>query len=149
MVKPQMNTDVHRFEERNDVERSTSKPTDTFIYKKHTYEIIGGALQVLNELGHGLHEKPYENALVVECRIRNIPVLQQKRFNVTYKGHFVAEYIPDLILYDSIVVDTKTIDRITQNEIGQMINYLKITTLRVGLILNFKHPKLEWKRVTL
>jgi GxxExxY protein len=61
----------------------------------------------------------------------------------------VGEYIPDLIVGGAVVVDAKVIDRITNHELGQMLNYLKITGLKVGLILNFKHAKLEWKRVSL
>jgi GxxExxY protein len=61
----------------------------------------------------------------------------------------VGEYVPDLIAHDRIVVDTKVIERITDHELGQVMNYLKVTGLRVGLILNFKRAKLEWKRVVL
>ena len=113
------------------------------------FQVTGCAMEVLNELGHGLLEKPYENALVVEFGLQGIPVQQQPHFDVLYKGISVGEYIPDLITHGQLVVDTKVIDRITNHEIGQMINYLKITGLKVGLIINFKHAKLEWKRVVL
>ena len=116
------------------------------ILKKEVFEVVGCAMEVLNELGHGLLEKPYENALVVECRLKNIPVEQQSRYEIMYKGVQVGEYVPDLITHGKIVVDTKVIDHITKHELGQMINYLKATGLKVGVILNFKHPKLEWKR---
>lgn len=66
-----------------------------------------------------------------------------------YKSIHVGEYIPDLIVFDKIIVDNKTIEKIGNNEKAQMINYLKITSLRVGLILNFKHAKLEWERIVL
>ena len=113
------------------------------------YAITGCAMSVLNEMGHGLLEKPYENALVVEFGLQRIAFQQQPRFPVLYKGISVGEYIPDLIVYDQIVVDTKVIDRITEHEIGQMMNYLKVTGLKVGLILNFRRSTLEWKRVVL
>lgn len=119
------------------------------ILKEEVFEVVGCAMEVLNELGHGLLEKPYENALVVELGLHPIPVRQQSRYLVMYKGVQVGEYIPDLIVYDKLVVDTKVIDRITPHELGQMMNYLKITGLKAGLILNFKRPKLEWKRVVL
>ena len=61
----------------------------------------------------------------------------------------VGEFVPDLLVNGVVVVDTKTIDRITDVERGQMLNYLRITKLGVGLILNFKHPKLEWERMVL
>ena len=66
-----------------------------------------------------------------------------------YKGKVVGEYVPDLIAFEQIVVDTKVIERIGDHELGQMMNYLKITGLKVGVILNFKRAKLEWKRVVL
>jgi GxxExxY protein len=87
--------------------------------------------------------------LVVEFGLRGLAYAQQVTHGVAYKGVKVGEYIPDLIVAEAIVVDAKVIDRITDPEIGQMLNYLKITGLKVDLILNFKHAKLEWKRVVL
>lgn len=118
-------------------------------YEQETRQIIGCAMEVLNNLGHGLLEKPYENALVVEFGIQQIPCQQQPRFAVRYKGVKVGEYVPDLIAFEQVVVDTKTIEGITNHEVGQILNYLKITGLHVGLLLNFKRAKLEWKRVVL
>lgn len=66
-----------------------------------------------------------------------------------YKSVSVGEYVPDFIISDRVVVDTKVIDKITDNELGQMLNYLKITGLHIGLIINFRRAKLEWKRVVL
>jgi GxxExxY protein len=119
------------------------------LLKEEVFAVVGCAFEVLKELGHGLLEKPYENALVIEFQRRNIPYQQQPRFPVLYKGMHVGEYIPDLIVYDSLVVDTKVVDRITRHELGQMLNYLRITDFKVGLILNFKSSRLEWKRVIL
>jgi GxxExxY protein len=117
--------------------------------KDEVFSVVGAAIEVVNGLGHGLHEKPYESSLVVEFRLRQIPFTQQPRFPIIYKENTVGEYIPDLIALEQIVVDTKVIDRITSHEIGQMMNYLKITRLEAGVILNFKHAKLEWKRLVL
>jgi GxxExxY protein len=104
---------------------------------------------VLNELGHGLNEKCYENALVVEFRLRGISFSQQRQFEVLHKKERVGLFIPDLIAFDQVIVDAKVIDRITDIERGQMLNYMRITKLRVGLILNFKHSRLEWERIVL
>ena len=120
-----------------------------FLLKDETHAIIGCAFEVLNELGHGLNEKCYENALIVEFRLRGLGFSQQRQFEVLYKRERVGLFIPDLIAYDQVVIDTKVIDRITDNERGQMLNYLRITNLRVGLILNFKLPRLEWERIVL
>ena len=113
------------------------------------YSIVGCAIEVLRGVGHGLHEHPYENALVVEFRLRGIRYDQQRRFPVIYKGERVLEFAPDLVVEDAVIVDAKVIDRITDHERGQMLNYLRITALRVGLIVNFRRPKLEWERIVL
>ena len=129
-----MNTDEHKYDG---------------LHAALTYEIVGCAMEVLNELGHGLHEKPYENSLVVEFALRKHTVDRQRRCGVTYKGVPVGEFVPDLIVDDAVVVDSKVIEKIGDIERGQMLNYLRITKLRVGLLLNFKRPKLEWERVIL
>ena len=122
---------------------------EKLLYKNEVFQIVGSAIEVLNMLGHGLVEKPYENALVVELRLRNIPVRQQPVFDVLYKEQKVGLFIPDLVAFDAVVVDAKVIDQITDHERGLMLNYLRIAQLRVGLILNFKHRKLEWERIVL
>ena len=119
------------------------------VHEDETRRIIGCAMEVLNTLGHGLLEKPYENALVVEFQQQGIPYKQQPRFDVVYKGIKVGEYVPDLIVFDMVVVDTKVIEKITDHEIGQVLNYLKITGLKLGLVINFRRARLEWKRIVL
>ena len=131
-MEPRMDTNKHKL-----------------IFGEEVRQIVGCAFEVLNTLGHGLLEKPYENALCVEFKLRNIPFTQQPRFNVVYKGVKVGDYIPDLIAFENIIIDTKTIERISDIERGQVLNYLKITGRKVGLILNFKHPRLEWERLVL
>ncbi|MBS1938943.1 MAG: GxxExxY protein [Bacteroidetes bacterium] len=112
-----------------------------------TKDVIGAAMEVVNTLGHGLLEKPYENAMCVELGLRGLGFEQQSRYPVLYKSVLVGEYVPDIIVAGKVVVDTKTIDRITDHELGQMMNYLRITGLPVGLIINFKYARLQWKRV--
>jgi GxxExxY protein len=97
----------------------------------------------------GCTKKPYENALVVEFGLRGIPHFQQPRYDVLYKKVKVGEYVPDLTVFNGAVVDAKVIESITDHERGQMLNYLKITGFKVGVILNFKRPKLEWERIVL
>lgn len=122
--------------------------TNVFL-KEEVFKIVGAAMEVLNGLGHGYHEKPYENALVVEFNLRNIAYKQQPNFPLHYKGVEVGTFIPDLIALDQIVVDAKTIPGITDHERGKMLNYLKMTGCKVGLIINFHKPKLEWERIVL
>ena len=105
-------------------------------------------MTVHSTIGHGLREKTYERALVVEFQHLGISHDQQHRYPVLYRNVKVDEYIPDLEVEDLIVVDTKVVTQIHDDDIGQIINYLKITGKNTGLILNFKHPKLEWRKVT-
>ncbi len=126
---------------------NTNPGTNKLLLKEEVYQIVGCALEVLNGVGNGLHEKIYENGLAVEFKLRGIPYEQQRRFPVIHKEVQLGEFVPDLIALGSIIVDTKTIDRITDVERGKMINYLRIAKFRVGLIINFKNPKLEWERI--
>ncbi|MGA2789064.1 MAG: GxxExxY protein [Verrucomicrobiota bacterium] len=119
------------------------------LLKAETEKIIGFAFEVLNEVGHGLNEKIYENSLTVLFKLNNIAFDQQRRFPVFFRDVEVGEFVPDLIAFGSVIVDTKVIDRITDHERGQMLNYLRVTKLRVGLILNFKNARLEFERVVL
>lgn len=128
-----MNTNTHQFDE--------------LAFKEEVYQIVGCAMEVLNTLGHGFPEKTYENAIIVEFGIRNIPYSRQTRFPVTYKDTQVGEFIPDLLVFDRLIVELKTVPAITDCERGQVLNYLKVTDARVGLILNFARPKLEWERL--
>jgi GxxExxY protein len=123
--------------------------SEKLLLKDEVFQVVGCAIEVLNTIGHGLVEKPYENALVIEFLLRKIPFKQQPPYDVLYKGHKIGLFIPDLIVFGSLVVDTKVIDKITDHERGLMLNYLRITGLRVGIILNFKHSKLEWERIAL
>jgi GxxExxY protein len=125
------------------------KENTKLLLKEEVFNIVGAAIEVLNHIGHGFHEKPYENALVVEFGLRKISFEQQKSFDLLYKNCKVGEFVPDLIAFNAVIVDTKTIDRITDFERGQMLNYLRITKLRIGVLLNFKNPKLEWERLVL
>ena len=117
--------------------------------KELVFRIVGCAMEVLNELGHGLREKPYERALCREFELQEMSYSQQAVYPVLYKGEKVDDYIPDLIVQGRVVVDTKTVDAIGENEIGQMLNYLRVTGLKVGILINFKKSKLGWKRVVL
>ena len=111
--------------------------------KELVYKIVGCAMEVLNELGHGLREKTYERALCHEFELQKVKYLQQEAFPVFYKEKKVDDYIPDLVVEGRIIVDTKTVEAIGENEIGQMLNYLRVTKLRVGVLINFKKSKLE------
>jgi len=119
------------------------------IFQNEVYQIVGASMAILNGIGHGLHENPYENALAVEFNHLGVLFEQQKHFPVLWRGVTVAEFIPDLIAFGEIIIDKKTIEKITDYERGQMFNYLRITGLQLGLIISFKKPTLEWERIVL
>jgi len=117
------------------------------IHEKLSGEIIGAAMAVLNELGPGLDEKLYERALVIEPRKRGHKVDQQRSFPVHYAGELIGNLVPDLIVDDLVIADPKVADSFNETHIRQMIGYLAITKLQLALLLNFKHAKLQWKRI--
>ena len=112
-----------------------------------TYRIIGCAMRVHSALGPGLREKPYENALAVDFEVQGIQFKQQPSFLIYYLERRVGDCQPDLLVEEEVVVDCKSIPAIGDNEIGQMLNYLRITERKVGLIVNFRNGSLEHKRV--
>ena len=119
------------------------------IEKDLVYKIVGCAIAVHNEIGHGFREKTYENALCVEFKHEGLEYAQQSVFPVMYRSEKVDRYIPDLIVENKIIVDTKTVESIIDEHRGTILNYLRVTYLHVGLIINYKHPKLEWERLVL
>lgn len=106
-------------------------------------------MTVHNAIGPGLREKTYENALCVELRYQGINYRQQTRYPVQYRNEIVDEFVPDLVVEERVIVDTKTVETIIDDHRGTMLNYLRITGLKVGVIINFKNRKLEWERIVL
>lgn len=121
--------------------------TDELIHRELSEAIIGAAMTVHNNLKPGLREKTYERALVKELNKRPIRTDQQKSFPVLYDGEVIDTMIPDLIVADAVIVDTKCVTAFDDIHIAQMIGYLSITGLRLGLLINFKHARLQWKRI--
>ncbi len=117
------------------------------IHEELSEDIIGAAMEVLNELKPGLDEKLYENALVIELERRGHKVSQQENFSVHYKGHFIGRLVPDLIVDDLVIVDPKVVTAFNDNHTAQMVGYLAKTELKLAILLNFKYAKLQWKRV--
>jgi GxxExxY protein len=118
-----------------------------FIYKDLTGGIIESACEVHNTLGCGLLEKVYENALVRELRLRKKQVSAQKEFKVIYKGEEVGAYYADLVIEEKVIVEVKSVEKIDNVHRAQLLNYLRISGIRVGLIINFARPKLEYERL--
>jgi len=116
---------------------------------KVTEKIIGCAMKVSNTLGVGFLEKVYENALVIELRNAELEAEQQKELKVTYQGLAVGEYTADIVVNRTVILELKAARVIDQIHEAQLLNYLKATGLRRGLILNFGTTKLGIKRMVL
>jgi len=108
-----------------------------YIFPELTEKIIGCAYTVFNTLGSGFLEKVYENALKLEIEKEGLKVIQQPPINVLYGGQTVGEYFADLIVSDKVIVELKAIDSLNKIHEVQLVNYLKATGFRVGLLINF------------
>ena len=119
------------------------------IYKEEVFAIVGAAMEVHKTLGAGFLEAVYQEALEIESKTRKLPYVAQKPLQIRYKEHLLKkEYIADLVYFDKIVVELKALDRLSGKEESQLLNYLKATEMKVGVLINFgSHPKLEWKRM--
>ena len=112
-----------------------------------TNRIIGCAYAVANALGNGFLEKVYENALAHELRKAGLEVEQQKPIRIAYDGILVGEYVADLVVQNSVVVELKAIKAFDAIHHAQCLNYLKATGLRVCLLINFGTPRIQVKRL--
>ena len=121
------------------------------IFKDEVYAIMGAAMDVHRELGSGFLESVYQEALEVELTRRQIPFESQKPIRIIYKEEALKkEFVADLICYRKIIVELKAQDNLSGKEEAQVLNYLKATGMKLGLVINFgSHPKLEWKRLVL
>ena len=111
-----------------------------------SYEIRGAVFEVSRHLGHGFFEKVYERALHCELRIRGLKVTRQVPLLVRYKGKDVGEYFADMIVEDRVLLELKSQHRSRADE-AQLINYLRASGLRAGMLINFIYPKAQIKRI--
>jgi len=118
------------------------------ILKQEVYAIVGAAMEVYNELGPGFLEAVYQEALEIELSLREIPHQPQRPLLLYYKGRRLKkEYVADFVCYDAVIVEIKALDKLTGKDEAQLINYLKATPMRVGVLINFGSAnKLEWIR---
>lgn len=116
-------------------------------HQKLTGAIISSAIAVHEDLRPGLNEKLYERALCIEFADREIAYQQQPQYDAFYKEKYIGHLIPDLVVENTVIVDAKCVEAINDTHLAQMIGYLTITGLDVGLILNFKTWPLGKRRV--
>ncbi len=114
-------------------------------YSGETEKIIGAFFKVYNTLGYGFTEKVYENSLAIELRKLGLQIEQQKSITVYYGEHTVGEYFADILVNGAVILELKAVRHLLDEHEAQLLNYLKATTIEVGLLLNFG-PKAEHRR---
>ena len=115
-----------------------------------TYAIIGAAMEVHAELRRGFSEPVYQDAMAVEMGLRSIPFVREHQITVRYKDHELpSKYRADFVCYGEVIVELKSLDRITGVERAQVINYLKATGFKIALLINFGAESLEYERIVL
>lgn len=118
------------------------------IYKDEAYRINGTLYEVHKQLGVGLHEKVYQEALAIEFRLRDIPFEREKRFDVYYKDlKLNAQYIADFVCYDKIILELKAVSELTDVHKAQVRNYLTISNYQLGILCNFNELYMEPVRI--
>ncbi|MDZ4121840.1 MAG: GxxExxY protein [Candidatus Cloacimonadaceae bacterium] len=120
------------------------------ILKDECYSVIGACMAVHCELGAGFLEPVYQEALAIEFDRSRIPFEQEKMINILYKGQLLNKaYIADFLCYGQIIIELKALNDLSGDHLSQILNYLKATNHRVGLLINFGKSSLQYKRVVL
>jgi GxxExxY protein len=119
---------------------------NTIIYKELSDRVVGLALTVFYELGPGLLENAYEEAMCWELRHAAIPHERQQVYPLKYKGDYITSYFADIVVDGKILLELKAVKALDHNMEAQIINYLKLSKIPVGYLINFKNASLEWRR---
>ncbi|MSU19705.1 MAG: GxxExxY protein [Lacunisphaera sp.] len=124
---------------------------DDLLYRDEAYRLIGACLAVHKDKGHGFVEAIYQDALEIELELSGIPFERQRNFSIHYRDRPLKHtYTPDLIGFDKIIIELKAAKALNDEHRAQLLNYLKITGLQLGLLVNFgSYPRLEWERIIL
>ena len=114
-----------------------------------TFKIRGCVYEVFRVLGAGFLEQVYQQALLQELEAQGLRAESQKGLEVTYKGKQIGIYVADILVEDSVVLELKAVQSLTKAHEAQLLNYLKASGKRIGLLVNFAHPKAEIRRFVL
>ena len=117
-------------------------------FQEEVFNIIGAAMEVQNHLGRGFLELVYHEALNIELGLRGIPFETEKLITIAYKGHLLERtYKADLVCFENIVVELKSVEKLKTEHTAQLLNYLKATNLPLGILINFGETPLKYKIV--
>ena len=117
------------------------------VYKELSYQIMAAVFEVYNTLGFGFLEKVYERALLKELCLRGIPVEAQKEIKVFSTGQAVGTYFADLVVNNEILLELKAVENLNNIHKAQVLNYLKATGLKLGLLINFGRERVQYERL--
>ena len=120
-------------------------------FKEEVYRLVGACFEVYKEKGHGFLESVYQGCLEIELEMQGIPFDPQQVFNLEYKGRPLDEWFkPDFVCFDKFIVEIKAVKELADEHRGQVLNYLKASKLKVGVLVNFGHHSgLQWERLVL
>ena len=124
---------------------------DELLFRDEVYRIVGACMAVHKDKGNGFVEPVYQDALEIELELSAIPFDAQRNYQIHYRERPLKHtYTPDLLCFDKIIVELKAAKALTDEHRAQLLNYLKVTGLQLGLLVNFgSHPRLEWERIIL
>ena len=112
-----------------------------------TGSILNCCFEVMNELGPGFLERVYKNALLMAMKEKGLQVEAERPYNVIFRGKIIGRYIADLVVNDTVIVELKCCENLISEHQAQLFNYLKVSGLPVGLLVNFRRRKLDWNRL--
>lgn len=131
----------------NDITIGTIKEEKELPYSEWTGSILSCCFEVMKELGPGFLERVYKNALLMVMRQKELQVEVERSYNVIFRGKVIGRYVADLVVNDTVIVELKCCENLIREHQAQLFNYLKVSGLPVGLLINFRRRKLEWKRL--
>lgn len=117
------------------------------LYETITEKILEASFEVSNELGAGFLESVYEKSLLIALKDKGLKVQSQVPLNVKFREQSVGEFFADILVEDVVILELKSVKKLLPEHQAQLINYLKVTGHKVGLLINFWNPKLEYKRL--
>jgi GxxExxY protein len=138
---------LENLNDENDITIRTIKEEKELPYSELTGRILGCCFEVMKELGPGFLERVYKNALLMAMRQKGLQVEAERSYNVMFRGKIIGRYVADLVVNDTVIVELKCCENLIGEHQAQLFNYLKVSGLPVGLLVNFRRRKLDWKRL--
>jgi GxxExxY protein len=125
--------------------------SDQLLFRDEVFRIIGACMAVHTDKGNGFAEPVYQDALEIELELSNIPFDPHRNYQICYRGRLLKHtYTPDVLCFGQIVLELKAARALVDEHRAQVLNYLKVTGLQLGLLVNFgSYPRLEWERIVL